>query len=398
MRWIHIGVKDLRVTARDRGALGILIGMPMLLIVILGSALGNLAANIEKIPVAIVNLDKGDVGAKITDPFFEDAALTKLFLAQRMRDPLSARAAVARGDLAGALVVPADLTKRLSTGKLSQLTVYGDPGRQITSSVFRQVAETVSARTSAASIAIRTTSYYAGSIRTRNPALIGAVIGGAVRSATQTGGVDPVGLYETTAAQGKEVSTLSYYAGAMSAMFIMFGAMFGAFSLLRERDTWTLPRLLTTPATRRDIVGGKVLGVFAIGMLQFLVLYVFTSLIGVSWGDPMAVLMVASATVAAATGMSVLIASAAKTVRSVSGISQIVIQLMAVLGGSFIAVSQFPAWMQPLHYFTVNGWAIDGILATMRGGSAVSVLPNVGALLAMGVVFFAAGAARLKWE
>jgi ABC-2 type transport system permease protein len=398
VRWIHIGMKDLRITTRDRGALGILIGMPMLLIVILGSALGNLNSNISKIPVAIVNLDKGDTAAKITDPFFENETLTKLFLAQRSHDPAAARAAVERGDLAGALVLPSDLTKRIAVGKPATMTLYVDPGRQITSGIFRGVAETDSARTSGAIIGVRTTSFYISRIQGAGGSVMGSAIGQVIRSVTSTSGAQAVGLAETTATAGKEVSTLSYYAGAMSAMFIMFGAMFGAFSLIRERETWTLPRMLTTPASRMDIVGGKMLGVFAIGILQFGVLVAFTSAIGVTWGDPLAVGLIAVSTVGAATGMSLLIASVAKTVRSVSGIAQIVIQLMAALGGSFIPVTQFPAFMQPLHYFTVNGWAIDGILQSMRGGTALSILPNVGALLAMAVVFFVVGATRLRWE
>jgi ABC-2 type transport system permease protein len=398
VRWIHIGMKDLRITTRDRGALGILIGMPMLLIVILGSALGNLNSNISKIPVAIVNLDKGDTAAKITDPFFENETLTKLFLAQRSHDPAAARAAVERGDLAGALVLPSDLTKRIAVGKPATMTLYVDPGRQITSGIFRGVAETDSARTSGAIIGVRTTSFYISRIQGAGGSVMGSAIGQVIRSVTSTSGAQAVGLAETTATAGKEVSTLSYYAGAMSAMFIMFGAMFGAFSLIRERETWTLPRMLTTPASRMDIVGGKMLGVFAIGILQFGVLVAFTSAIGVTWGDPLAVGLIAVSTVGAATGMSLLIASVAKTVRSVSGIAQIVIQLMAALGGSFIPVTQFPAFMRPLHYFTVNGWAIDGILQSMRGGTALSILPNVGALLAMAVVFFVVGATRLRWE
>jgi len=184
----------------------------------------------------------------------------------------------------------------------------------------------------------------------------------------------------------------------MSAMFIMFGAMFGAFSLIRERDTWTLPRMLTTPASRTEIVSGKMLGVFVIGLLQFGVLWGFTSAIGVTWGDPAAIALLAIATVGAATGMSLLIAAVGKTVRSVSGIAQVVIQAMAALGGSFIPVTQFPAWMQPLHYFTVNGWAIDGFLETMRGGTVLSILPNVAVLFVMGAVFLAVGASRLSWE
>jgi len=398
LRWLTIGIKDLRVTVRDKASLGILIAMPMILIVILGSALGNMAANIGKLPVAVVNLDRGRVGAQVTDAFFSDKQLAELFAAERMTDPDEARARVARGDLAGALVVPSDFTRRLNTGRSSKLTLYSDPGRQISGIVFKSVTEALATRVSAASIAARTSAFYVSSLRVGDPSFVYGVIGKAVKSASETGALSAVEIVESTAARGAEISTLSYYSGAMSVMFLMFGAMFGAFSLVRERDHWTLPRMLMSPGSTVEILGGKMFGVFAIGALQFTVLCAFTSVLGVKWGDPFAVALVATATVAAATGLSVFIAAVAKTVRAVSGISQMLIQFMAAVGGSFIPVATFPLWMQPLHYFSVNGWAIDGILAAMRGGNAIDVLPNVGVLWLIALVFFALGAWRLRWE
>lgn len=398
MRWLHIGVKDLTITVRDFSALGILLVMPAVLIFVLGSALGNLAANIGKTPLGIVNLDKGEVGAKVTDGFFTDEQLSTLFLASRYGNAADGRAAVARGDLAGALVVPADFSRRLDTGKPSELLLYTDPGRAIAGTIIRSVAEAVSTKVSAASIAALTSAFYVRNVRVSDPSFYGRVVDQAVQSATETGALAAVGLEETTATRGQEIDNLSYYAVGMSSMFVLFGSMFGAFSLIRERDEWTLARVLTTPATRADIVGGKMFGVFIVGLAQFAVLYAFTTVIGVRWGDPMAVGIVAVPTVAAATGMSVLIAAIGKTVRAVSGIAQIIIQFMAAVGGSFIPVAAFPAWLQPLHYVSVNGWAIDGLLEVMRGGSALTVLPHAGVLLAMGLAFGAFGAWRLGWE
>jgi ABC-2 type transport system permease protein len=398
VRWYHIGVRDLTITVRDRASLGILIVMPMVLIVILSSALGNISANLGKTPVAIIDLDKGKVGAQVTEGFFTNGQLSDLFAAQRMHDPAEARALVASGQLAGALVVPSDFSRRLNTGRPSVLTIYVDPGRQVAGTVFRSVAESLSTRVSAAAISARTSVYYVSQLSVPDPTFMGRVIGQAVSSASATGALTAVGLGETTAARGEELSMLAYYSGAMSVMFLMFGSMFGAFSLVRERDNWTLPRMLMTPTSRSEILGGKMLGVFMVGAAQFVVLYVFTTVLGVKWGDPIALALIAVSTVGAATGLSVFIAAVAKTVRSVSGLAQMLIQFMAAVGGSFIPVSQFPAWMQPMHYASVNGWAIDAILAIMRGGNAISILPNVAALLAIAAAFFTIGSLRLRWE
>jgi ABC-2 type transport system permease protein len=295
-------------------------------------------------------------------------------------------------------VVPQDFSRRLNTGRPSVLTLYSDPGRPIAGSVFKGVAESLSTRVSAASIAARTSAYYVTQLRVNDPGFYSGVIGKAVQSATETGALGAVGVFETTAARGEDISTLAYYSGAMSVMFLMFGSMFGAFSLVRERDNWTLPRMLMTPTSRTEVLGGKMLGVFLVGLVQFAVLFAFTSAMGVKWGDLFAIALVATSTVTAATGLAVFIAAVAKTVRAVSGIAQMLIQFMAAVGGSFVPVSTFPTWMQPLHYFSVNGWAIDGVLAAMRGGGVISVLPNVAALLGIALGFFLIGAWRLRWE
>ena len=59
LRAFHIALKDLLVWLRDPSALGILLGMPAVLIVILGSALGGLTSGggSTRIAVGIVNLD-----------------------------------------------------------------------------------------------------------------------------------------------------------------------------------------------------------------------------------------------------------------------------------------------------------------------------------------------------
>jgi len=398
MRWIHIGIRDLTITVRDKASIGILIAMPMILIVILSSALGNLAENLGKTAIGVVNLDRGRIGGEVTDGFFKDGQLTKLFAAQRLNTPEQARELVARGDLAGALIVPEDFSRNLNNGRASELTLLTDPGREIAGVVTRSVAESLSIRVSSASIAARTAAFYALRLPVKNPAIINATIGKAIQSARETGTIEAVALDERTAAKGEEISQLAYYSGGMSVMFLMFGAMFGAFSLVRERDNWTLPRMLMTPTSRVEILGGKLFGVFIIGVVQFAVLYGFTSAIGVKWGDPVALALVALSTVCAATGLSVFVAAVGKTVRAVSGLAQMIIQFMAAVGGSFMPVSVFPSWLQPVHYASVNGWAIDAILNIMRGSHAVSVLPNVAALLFIAALFFGVGAWRLRWE
>jgi ABC-2 type transport system permease protein len=394
----HIGMKDMTVTLRDKSALLILLAMPMVLILILGSALSDIGGNLAQTQVAIVNQDKGEVGAQVTDAFFTDSKVTELFEARRMRDPAEARDLVARGDLAGALVVPPDFSKKLNAGRPVKLTVYTDPGREISSAVFRGIAGAMSAQVSAASVAVRTTVHYAPTdVMTGGG--IGPAIQRAVNSATSTEALSAVGVEERTAQRGREVPMVTYYAAGMSVMFMLFGSMFGAFSLARERADWTLPRILTAPVGKGDIIGGKAIGVYAVGLAQWVALYAFTLVLGVKWGeDVFALWLIALAMIGATTGLAMLFATVGTSVRAVSGVAPLAIQVFAIAGGSMFPVSAFPEWLKPLHYLTPNGWALDGILTVVRGGTLFDVWPSVLVPLAMGAAFFAVGVWRLRWR
>ena len=113
---IDIALKDMLVWLRDPSALGILLGMPAVLILILGSALGGLTSGEgnAQIAVAIVNLDSrvfvrpnaNDQAADLEDAILDSKRIRALFQIQRSRNLEETTARVASGELAAALVIP----------------------------------------------------------------------------------------------------------------------------------------------------------------------------------------------------------------------------------------------------------------------------------------------------
>ncbi len=174
---------------------------------------------------------------------------------------------------------------------------------------------------------------------------------------------DAVKVDDTVAGGGGvKVGALDYYSLSMTAMFLMFGAMFGAFSTIAERAQQTMARMLASPAPRESIVGGKMLGIFVLGSVQFVVLYLFTKyMLNVWWGDSApAIFAVALAEVAAVTGLATLITAIAKTERAVGGIAPLFIQIQAAIGGAFFSIEILPEWIQPIKYLSLVGWAMEG--------------------------------------
>ena len=211
---------------------------------------------------------------------------------------------------------------------------------------------------------------------------------------------DAVAVREIEAEVEKQVSMISYYAAGMTGMFLLFGSMFGAFSFVKERREQTLSRMLSTPASKVVIVGGKALGVLLVGAGQFLVLLAGTRLLfRVDWGAnaPATVLIGLAETVAAA-GLAMTLAALGRSERSIGGIAPAFIMLFAATGGSMIPTEQLPEFLLPVQVISPVYWTVNGFLDVMRGASIGDILPNLGALLAIGAVLFSFGVWRLRYE
>lgn len=403
----HIAAKDMQVWLRDISALGVLLAMPVVLILILGSAFGG--ATEAQIPVGVVNLDEGadggqpgaartELGDELVELMDDSEQLNKAFGIKALSET-DARKQVATGDLVGVLVIPKDFSADVMGGEPAQLLVIKDPGSQLSADIWESVVLSFASEYSAASIGVQTAIASAEGVRPdlTTPSGAGFLTAAAVQRINQA--PDGIRVEDAEADNANQIEPLDYYAISMSAMFLMFGAMFGAFSTIKERREQTLSRLLATPTSGAQVVGGKMLGIFALGMVQFTVLYVFTRFVfGVYWGrDVIAIFAVAAAEMLAVTGFAVLVASLAKSERGAGGIAPLVIQVQALLGGAFFAITILPEWLQPIRYTSVIGWALAGWQTIqLDGGGLSDVLGPIAAMLGFAAVLFAVGTMLTK--
>jgi ABC-2 type transport system permease protein len=386
---LTIARKDATIIARDKAAVLVMLAMPLGLIFILGSALGGINES-EAIDakVAIVDLDSGDTGELFVDGLTESEDIGKLFRIEVRDDADAVRTDVERGDLAAALIIPENLTERITAGEPVALEVLQDPGSRVSAGVWAGISR---AAVSAASAQI----------------VYGRAIGTALASGMQaTTGVPPgpdltvVTVEEVEAAIGTRISMISYYAAGMTGMFLLFGSMFGAFAFLKERREQTLARVMSTPASRTAIVGGKALGVFGLGAGQFLVLLVGTSvLFGVDWGTNVAATVALGlAEVFTAAGLAMTLAALGKTERAVGGIGPALIMFFAATGGSMLPSEMLPSWLLPLQVISPVWWTVQGFLDVMRGAGLADMLGPIAALLGIGSVLLAFGVWRLEYR
>jgi ABC-2 type transport system permease protein len=85
----------------------------------------------------------------------------------------------------------------------------------------------------------------------------------------QTGSSAIILKSNTEGTDAVEFDILSYFAPGMALMFLMYTVSYGGRSILAERSEGTLPRLMVSPTQTAQILGGKVLGNFFMGIVLF---------------------------------------------------------------------------------------------------------------------------------
>ena len=395
---ITIAGKDAKIIMRDRSALLVMLAMPLALIFILGSALGSIGEGDSlDIDVAIVNEDAGDTGQRFVDGLTSSEEIAAVFNIDVRDDADAVRTDVERGDLAAALIIPTDLSEKILSDEPAGLEVLQDPGSRMAAGIWAGVVRAGVANASAQIIATHTLADVFAGMATQGGAPSGP------SSAPPTlpeFAFDAVSVREIEARVEKRVSMISYYAGGMTGMFLLFGSMFGAFSFVKERREQTLARMLSTPARKIVIVGGKAIGILLIGVGQFAILLVGTRLLfQVDWGQNLGgTVLVGLAEALAASGLAMTLAALGKSERSIGGIASAFIMLFAATGGSMIPIDQLPSFLKPVQVISPVYWTVDGFLDLMQGASIPDILPNVAAILAIGAVLFAFGVWRLSYE
>ena len=184
-------------------------------------------------------------------------------------------------------------------------------------------------------------------------------------------------------------------------LFAMFFVLYGAGTLLLEREQGTLRRLLVAPVTKTAVLGGKLLGVFIAGVIQITVMILVGQfLFGVNWGQsPLALAAMVLSFSFAITSLGMLIAALVRTYAQVDALSTLIILPMAGLGGALWPIEIVPDFMQKIALWFPTGWAMRGFQdIIIRGLGLQDVLLEAGMLALFGIVFLAIGVWRFKYE
>jgi ABC-2 type transport system permease protein len=189
----------------------------------------------------------------------------------------------------------------------------------------------------------------------------------------------------------RQISSFDYYSAAMLTMFILFAAGHGGRMLLEEKDNITYQRMIMAGTPRLSILAGKFFTVFLIALLQIGIMITFSRyVLKVQWGDSTAVLLISLSAAFATAGIGGALAAAtfrAGNYKMANIFEAAVIQGMALVGGSYFPIEIMPSIFQKLSFLSINGVALKAYLKLMKGYGIEEVTIHIAALTAVGAFF-----------
>jgi ABC-2 type transport system permease protein len=187
-------------------------------------------------------------------------------------------------------------------------------------------------------------------------------------------------------------------ASSQLVLFMFLTGVTGAVALIQSRKYGVTTRMLGTPTSVASIIGGEALGRYAVVLVQGLYIVAATVIaFGVDWGDPIGVAVVMLAFAVVGAGAAMLFGTVFRNEQQVGGVGVLAGLGLAAIGGSMLPLELFSPTMERVARFTPHAWANDAFAELVRhDGTVVDVLPQVGVLLAFGVVLLALAAWRMR--
>ena len=180
-------------------------------------------------------------------------------------------------------------------------------------------------------------------------------------------------------------------------LFTFLTSLTGAAQLILSRQLGVSRRMVSTPTSMPTILVGEGLGRFGVALFQAVFILAATALLfGVVWGDPLGATLVVVAFCLVSAGVAMLIGAVATNAEQASSIGVFAGLGVAAIGGAMIPPEIFPEPMATLSWLTPHRWALDAFRELIVGAGVADILPQLGVLLAMGIVLVALATWRLR--
>jgi len=442
MRLFDIIRKDVTVVLRDWKALVFIVLMPIVLMTILGLALGGVFStggfSLDMIHIAVVDSsvapDETEIRDAIVQQVMDEAGSENVspadiqmraqgfesvdaqqmtiytvldspevaeFISYEVMDADAAAEKLEAGDISAIVTIPEsfamDMVMGMVTGRShATVEVTGSTDATIShgivTSVVNAYTNTVSQISADIGILMQTVGE-SGAMSQDAMSKIdieGMIMQGVSETADGVADIQSKGVTAR-----KTLDSFAYYAIAITCMFVLYSAGQGSTFMYTENQEKTLVRLRAAGISKTKLLMGKAIAVFALTVFQLIVLFAFSTLaFGLVWGSVWQLILISLCVALSVTGLGVLLmvlVFRADNPRLGNAFQSIIVQVLALFGGSYLPLSQLPEFFSSISLATPNGLAIHAYTGSMSGAPFVEILPYIAGSVGVGIVLFILG-------
>ncbi|BBG86840.1 transport permease protein [Aeromonas hydrophila] len=329
--------KELRQLARDRLTFGMVVMIPLIQLLLFGYAINT---DVRQIPVGLVEMSQSVPGRLLVEAV---KASQVVRIKQQYVGVQQAEAALTRGEVRAVLVLPADLSRRLSAGETA--------GQWLVDGSDTMIAGAL--------------------LGLRNMPL--ADLKPDLKTAPPT--FETV-LYFNPARR----SAVNIVPGLLGVILTMTMIMFTSAAIVRERERGNLELLITTPVGSMELMLGKILPYIGVGLIQVAIIlglghFIFDVPIN---GALSQVLLATLLFIAASLTLGLLISTLAQTQLQAMQMTVFILLPSILLSGFMFPYEGMPLpaqWIAEVLPATHFMRLIRGIV--LRGGELAELLPDV---------------------
>lgn len=395
-------LKDLRRLRRDPLAMGVWIGIPVIIGLMLTLLFGGGSSPTPHGRLLVADEDESVISGFLTGSF-DRGPMAKMITVERVTRG-EGRRRLDAGDGSALLIIPKGFAEAYLRNQRFELTLLTNPSQQILPQI---IAETLSMVMDAgfylqllAGDQLRVFSGDQGALS--DLALSGTIVKLRQRFNSLRAYVDPpVIKLKSTVVEQQATNSPSFAAILFPCLLfqsLLFVSMGLSADVWKERRLGTLRRLVSTPASLSSVLAGKLLSVSLV--------VVAVGVAGLTAGYWMADLHPSNAWAALAwvlcSGavlylLMVLIQTAASSERGANLMANLLVMPLMMLGGTFFPFEAMPKQMAAIGRWTPNGWLLLEFKAILGGSIGAGRLAvDLAAVALLGVLAFLLAARRLR--
>ncbi|MFZ5354123.1 MAG: ABC transporter permease [Bacillota bacterium] len=348
MNIFHVAYYIILRNFRDTKSLMMMLIFPVVLILILGTALsGSFATgNIEKAKVSILNEDEAK------EPMSEEFMS---FLSNDMKELLEVIELssydegikqVEEGKVQAFIHIEKNFTKNMMAADKTVIKVYNSPRGTFQTSMVKNIID--------------------GFVDVSNSYMASAKLGSQTREY-----MNHVNIEEhSISVKGTKPRAIDYYAVTMLIMTMMYGTLYGGQAITSDKHKNTYIRLNTAPIRQSELVIGQVLGTIVTLFLQAVILIAFTKLAyKVDWGTSIPfILFVCISIIILSVSLGIMVFKLFGNPNAANALLSIMIQIFTFIAGGYVPIDILSSTLEKFSVLSPNYLAQQAIFNTIFSG------------------------------